>query len=67
MLGTYEEVSCDEWSGTDGEILWNGSCMAGEKSGLWPEQGCPNRGANLLLARVIMQFRLMCILGTPPA
>jgi hypothetical protein len=55
MLGTYEEVSCSEWSGTDGEEIWNGSCMAGESSGLWPAQGCPNRGVNLLLAHIIMQ------------
>jgi len=51
MLGTYEEVSCSEWSGTDGDKLWNGSCLAGENVGLWPETGCSNVGANHSLAQ----------------
>jgi len=44
MLGTFEEVSCREWPGTDGQKLWDGSCLAGESAGFWPDQGCPNKG-----------------------
>jgi len=57
LLGTYEEVSCSEWSGSDGETLWNGSCLAGENAGLWPATGgCPNTGANHPLTCTVMQF-----------
>jgi hypothetical protein len=54
MLGTYEEVSCSEWSGTDGEKLWDDSCLAGESAGFWPDQGCPNKGVKLSLVHVMI-------------
>ena len=57
MLGTYQEVSCSEWSGSDGKVLWNGSCLAGETAPLWPAAGgCPNTGANHSLARAVLQL-----------
>ena len=56
MLGTYQEVSCSEWSGSDGQILWNGSCLTGESAPLWPAAGgCPNTGADHSLACIVMQ------------
>jgi hypothetical protein len=56
MLGTYEEVSCSQWSGSDGKILWNGSCLAGESAPLWPAAGgCPNTGADHSFACIVMQ------------
>jgi hypothetical protein len=67
LLGTYEEVSCSEWSGSDGDTLWNGSCLADESAGFWPETACPNTGANHPLACVVMQFWLIYVPGTPPA
>ena len=50
MLGTYEEVSCSGWSGSDGEKTSDNSCMTGENVGLWPNTGCSNSGANHSLA-----------------
>lgn len=44
LLGTYSEVSCSEWSGSDGSSLWNGACIKGESAGLWPAVGCGNQG-----------------------
>ena len=46
MLGAYEEVSCSDWSGSDGEKVSDNSCMTGENGGLWPNTGCSNSGAN---------------------
>ncbi|PIL24636.1 hypothetical protein GSI_12520 [Ganoderma sinense ZZ0214-1] len=44
LTGTYTEVSCSQWSGSDGGSLWNGSCIKGESAGLWPAVGCGNQG-----------------------
>ena len=44
LTGTYTEVSCSQWSGSDGGSLWNGSCIKGESAGLWPSVGCGNQG-----------------------
>jgi len=67
MLGTYKEVSCSEWHGSDGATLWNGWCMAGEKAGFWPKVGCSNIGAIHPLRCTMIPLWLMHILGTPPA
>ena len=56
MLGTHEEVSCSEWSGSDGEKVSDKSCMAGEDVGLWPNTGCSNSGANHSFACIVTQF-----------
>ncbi|GJJ11356.1 hypothetical protein Clacol_005588 [Clathrus columnatus] len=44
LLGTFAEVSCSEWSGSDKSPLWNGACLKGESAGLWPAVGCGNQG-----------------------
>jgi hypothetical protein len=44
LSGHYEEVSCSQWSGWDGQALWNGACLASESTGLWPKVGCGNTG-----------------------
>jgi len=44
LTGTYTEVSCSEWSGSDGSSLWNGACLAGETAPIWPSTGCGNQG-----------------------
>ncbi|KAI0738628.1 endoglucanase V-like protein [Daedaleopsis nitida] len=44
LTGTYTEVSCSQWSGSDGGPLWNGSCIKGESAGNWPSVGCGNQG-----------------------
>ncbi|EMD39289.1 glycoside hydrolase family 45 protein [Gelatoporia subvermispora B] len=45
LKGTFQEVSCSEWSGSDGSSLWNGACIKGESAGLWPSGvGCGNQG-----------------------
>lgn len=30
LLGTFTEVSCGQWSGSDGGVLWTGACLSGE-------------------------------------
>jgi len=44
LTGSYTEVSCSAWSGSDGSSLWNGSCIKGESAGIWPSVGCGNQG-----------------------
>ncbi|KAI0319979.1 endoglucanase V-like protein [Amylostereum chailletii] len=44
LTGTYAEVSCSQWSGSDGGTLWTGSCIKGETAGTWPAVGCGNQG-----------------------
>ncbi|KAH9031326.1 endoglucanase V-like protein [Lactarius pseudohatsudake] len=44
LTGTYQEVSCSQWSGTDGPSLWDGACLSGESASNWPAVGCGNQG-----------------------
>lgn len=44
LAGSFTEVPCSQWSGSDGSPLWNGACIAGESAGLWPAVGCGNQG-----------------------
>ncbi|KAI0766504.1 endoglucanase V-like protein [Irpex lacteus] len=44
LTGSFQEVSCSQWSGSDGGSLWNGACLAGESAGNWPSTGCGNQG-----------------------
>jgi len=44
LTGSYTEVSCSSWSGSDGSSLWTGSCLTGESAALWPSTGCGNQG-----------------------
>ena len=48
LIGSYQEVSCSEWSGSDGSSS-SGSCLSGESAGFWPETGCGNQGEELSL------------------
>ncbi|KAL5513025.1 hypothetical protein ACEPAH_3423 [Sanghuangporus vaninii] len=48
LTGSFTEVSCSEWSGSDGADLWNGACLAGESAGIWPAVGCGNQGEYLI-------------------
>ena len=56
MLGSYEEVACSGWSGSDGEKTSDNSCMSGEGVGLWPNTGCSNSGANNSLGCIVIQI-----------
>ncbi|KAH9024601.1 endoglucanase V-like protein [Lactarius hengduanensis] len=49
LTGTYQEVSCSQWSGTDGPSLWDGACLSGESASNWPAIGCGNKGAEFSL------------------
>ncbi|KAH9021104.1 endoglucanase V-like protein [Lactarius deliciosus] len=51
LTGTYQEVSCSQWSGTDGPSLWNGACLSGESAANWPAVSCGNQGAELSFLR----------------
>ncbi|KAI0697853.1 endoglucanase V-like protein [Cerioporus squamosus] len=44
LTGTYTEVPCSQWSGSDGGPIWNGACIKGESADLWPAVGCGNQG-----------------------
>ncbi|KIP11594.1 glycoside hydrolase family 45 protein [Phlebiopsis gigantea 11061_1 CR5-6] len=44
LTGTFTEVSCSQWSGSDGGALWNGACLSGESASNWPSTGCGNQG-----------------------
>ncbi|KAJ6469770.1 endoglucanase V-like protein [Mycena vitilis] len=44
LLGSWSEVSCSLWSGSDGSALFNGACISGENAPLWPSTGCGNQG-----------------------
>ncbi|KAJ7576926.1 RlpA-like double-psi beta-barrel-protein domain-containing protein-containing protein [Mycena floridula] len=45
LTGSFTEVSCSSWSGSDGSPLWNGACLSGEKAANWPSAvGCGNQG-----------------------
>jgi hypothetical protein len=44
LTGTFTEVPCSQWSGTNGGSLFNGSCTVGETAQNWPAVGCGNQG-----------------------
>jgi len=44
LTGTFKEVSCSQWSGSDGGSLWTGSCLSGETASNWPSTSCGNKG-----------------------
>ncbi|KAI0272303.1 endoglucanase V-like protein [Gloeopeniophorella convolvens] len=44
LTGTYSEVSCSQWSGSDSGNLFNGACLSGESAGNWPAVSCGNKG-----------------------
>ncbi|PFH51938.1 glycoside hydrolase family 45 protein [Amanita thiersii Skay4041] len=44
LLGTFQEVSCSQWSGSDGGAIFTGACLSGETAGFWPSVGCGNKG-----------------------
>ncbi|KAF8479524.1 endoglucanase V-like protein [Russula ochroleuca] len=44
MIGKFHEVSCDEWEGSQGNSLWDGSCMAPANPPFWPKTACGNKG-----------------------
>ncbi|KAF9462911.1 endoglucanase V-like protein [Collybia nuda] len=48
LTGTFTEVSCSQWSGSDGGALWTGACLSGESAGNWPAVGCGNKGSRFL-------------------
>ncbi|KAJ7281954.1 RlpA-like double-psi beta-barrel-protein domain-containing protein-containing protein [Mycena rebaudengoi] len=44
LTGTFSEVSCSQWSGSDGAPLFNGACIKGETAANWPATACGNQG-----------------------
>lgn len=44
VYGTYQEVPCTLWQGSQGTPIWNGSCMAPDNAAFWPAQSCGNEG-----------------------
>ncbi|KAJ7777452.1 endoglucanase V-like protein [Mycena metata] len=45
LLGTWSEVSCSLWSGSEGAPLFQGACISGQSAPLWPSTACGNQGA----------------------
>ncbi|EKM81821.1 hypothetical protein AGABI1DRAFT_126178 [Agaricus bisporus var. burnettii JB137-S8] len=46
LIGNFQEVSCSQWSGSDGGSLFNGACLDGETAGNWPSTACGNQGTS---------------------
>jgi len=44
LTGSYQEVSCSQWSGSDGGTIFTGGCLSGESASNWPSTGCGNQG-----------------------
>jgi len=45
LTGSFTEVSCSEWSGSEGSAEWTGACLSGQTASLWPSGvGCGNKG-----------------------
>lgn len=55
LIGTYSEVSCSQWSGSDGSSEFTGACLSGESAANWPAVGCGNQGVP-----VFSRFPLQC-------
>ena len=51
LLGSYSEVSCSEWSGSDGSSEFTGACLSGQTAGFWPSVGCGNKGELLTFSK----------------
>jgi len=44
LTGTFKEVACTEWTGSDGPAIWNGACTV-PTAPFWPTGvGCGNQG-----------------------
>ncbi|KAI0302987.1 RlpA-like double-psi beta-barrel-protein domain-containing protein-containing protein [Russula brevipes] len=56
MVGTYEEVACSQWTGSAGQTLWNGACLAAENAPFWPSTACGNHGTKTALTRTVILF-----------
>ncbi|THU86235.1 endoglucanase V-like protein [Dendrothele bispora CBS 962.96] len=46
LTGTFQEVSCSQWSGSDGADQFTGACLKGENAANWPSVGCGNQGTS---------------------
>jgi hypothetical protein len=60
LTGNFTEVSCKEWSGSDGHPEWKGACHAGESVATWPAVGrCGNQGTLFVFAGLLF-FESLC-------
>jgi hypothetical protein len=67
LKGTFTEVSCSQWSGSDGGANFNGACLSGESAALWPSgTGCGNKGERVSL-RHARRAKLTSRTGTAPS
>ncbi|KAH9034999.1 endoglucanase V-like protein [Lactarius pseudohatsudake] len=67
LTGRYKEVSCSEWTGTDGLSQWDGACLDGESADNWPAVACGNKGAELSPCLCHERLLFMDTVGTAPA
>jgi len=65
LTGTFTEVSCSQWSGSDGGSLFNGACLSGETAANWPATGCGNKGKDSWLVKN-RSLNPKVIVGTAP-
>lgn len=55
LLGTFTEVDCSEWTGSDGAGEFNGSCIAGESAAFWPgNTACGNQGRSCNVVKLLV-------------
>lgn len=66
LTGTFSEVSCSQWSGSDGGSLFNGACLSGETAGNWPAVGCGNKGENHLKTVAVPRLTVLRLQVLPP-
>ena len=67
LTGTFTEVSCSQWSGSDGGQLWNGACLTGETAANWPAVACGNKGELKLGSMRKSDMLIAFVAGTAPS
>ena len=64
LTGTYSEVSCSEWSGSDGSSEFTGACLSGQTAGFWPSVGCGNKGEFRIISNFQRDAKILRRYGT---
>ncbi|CAL1714201.1 unnamed protein product [Somion occarium] len=44
LTGSFTEVSCSQWSGSNGSPQFTGACLSGDTAPNWPSTACGNKG-----------------------
>ena len=66
LIGSYIEVPCSEWQGTDSSPHFNGACISGETAADWPAVGCGNQGRCFSALHTTLPKLINLLPGTAP-